>query len=303
MMPTPDVLDAFYRKRGIHSMDFQCRCRSACASTTTRPFTEAKSAFVGSHYDDGKCRLLFLGLDPGEGEQSWPAKEQRTPEAIRKKIEGDAPRAGDVHWWGTLRFAARILSSFDSEICKLYELGPEDCRSWRADFLNPNREKFRTIVTPSFAHANAVRCSVNAKSRRKANKILYANCRKYLCGEIEALRPDVIVTQGEEAREGLVPYISGVGGRSKCRGGCNPTCGERCRIGFLGEREILWIHTHHPTRCPRRGESKRPFEAEGGTSWSCYAAAVEAFMKAKHPSLTFTSYALARHPVEETQRS
>jgi hypothetical protein len=114
MTPMLHVLDAYYRKRGIHSMDFRCCCLPACSSTAEQ-FTEAKSAFVGTRYEDANCRLLFLALDPGEGEKSWRANEQRTPEAIRKKIESDAPQARDVHWWGTLRFAARILSSFDSE--------------------------------------------------------------------------------------------------------------------------------------------------------------------------------------------
>src|SRR6266478_6236362 len=103
-------LTNYYRKRGILSTEFRCCCRDTCRLGIP-VFTEARSAFVGTRYETRAIglRLLFLGLDPGGGKDDWPADEQRTPEAIRLKIESDGP--GDKqHWWGTLRFALRILS-------------------------------------------------------------------------------------------------------------------------------------------------------------------------------------------------
>lgn len=285
MTPMLGELDNYYRNRGIHSMDFRCCCQGACSSAVKPEgqFTEAKSAFIGTRYEDGSagCRLLFLGSDPGAGKKAWPKPEQRTPEAIRKKVQTDPP-SGRPHWWGTLRFALRILSSFDHRLedlrNELNKVDSGDCRLWMASkFLNQQRrrEEFQTLVTPSFAQANAARCSVNAKGSREADKILYANCHKYLCGEIEVLTPDVIVTQGKKATEAL-QFLEIVNG-SNCQGGCRPNCSERCKIARLSNRKVLWIRTYHPAAFRKGG---RPFDIEGGTSWNCYAAAAYEFMKA-----------------------
>lgn len=274
MTPMLQELDDYYRRRGIHPQGFRCCCRDACASTTNR-FTEAKSAFVGTRYEDRSagCCLLFLGLDPGEGEE-WSEPEQRTPEAIQQKIESDRP-GDNQHWWGTLRFALRILSIFDDKLNKLYEdLESDygDCRLSHKRFLNRKQTEFQLLVTPSFAHANAVRCSVNAKNKKQASPILYANCQKYLCEELEILRPDIIVTQGDDAKEGLRRCAQEIAPHANCKSGCQPNCSERCKLVLLGGRKVLWICTYHPS------QGAGLFVKEGGPSWNCYAGAAKAFM-------------------------
>ena len=64
MTPMLDELDNYYRQSGIHPEQFQCCCQWKCKSEVPagRWFTEAKSAFVGTRYEDGiRPRLLFLG--------------------------------------------------------------------------------------------------------------------------------------------------------------------------------------------------------------------------------------------------
>jgi hypothetical protein len=286
MTPMLDALDDYYRKMGIHSMDFRCCRQGECKSEVPagRWFTEAKSAFVGKRYEDGiRPRLLFLGSDPGEG-KSWQCSEQRSPAAIRKKVECDVPSATGIteHWWGTLRFALRILSGFDAKILDLWNENQKDspdCRLWGPKVLNRQPMAFRDLVTPCLAHANAVRCSVNAKRNEEADDILFKNCRQYLCGEMEVLEPDIIVTQSGKAKEALDPCVRVIrnGSECQCQGECKPplgtrSCSETCKVVRLGNREALWIHTYHPSY------RKRLFMKEGGPSWNCYAAAAERFM-------------------------
>jgi hypothetical protein len=290
-----DELDLYYRKSGIHSETFRCCCQISCKSAVppNGTFTEAKSAYVGPGYENGvRPRLLFIGLDPGEGRE-WPNEQQRTPAAIQKKILSDPP--GDKqHWWGTLRFALRILSAIDPEIRQFWNelanLQSEDCRAWTPSLLKLKQREFRDLLTPRFAHANVVRSSVGAKNSQQANEILYENCHKYLCGEIEVLKPDVIVTQGDDAklavegresrparkgakaRPGLDGCFKGLRNGSSCQGACDPNCGSRCKVVRIAGRELIWIQTYHPA------QGAGLFNKEGGNCWNCYAAAVEAFI-------------------------
>jgi hypothetical protein len=271
-----DELDNYYRKRDILSTDFKCCSRDVCVHEVP-VFTEARSAFVGTRYQNetAGCRLLFLGLDPGDGKE-WPCTEDRTPEAIRRKIERDPP-GKNQHWWGTLRFALRLLGTFDPMRPLWHELDSGDCRTWGTALLKQEERRFRDLVTPSFAHANAVRCSVNARRNAQAGEILYANCHKYLRGELEVLKPDVIVSQGDRAKSGLRNCIRDIASGSNCQGGCKPKCSDRCRIICLGNRKVLWIQTYHPS------QQSGLFGKEGGTSWNCYAAAADAFMRQERP--------------------
>ena len=164
-------LDLYYRKRGIHSMEFWCGCRDACASAVPPggTFTEARSAFVGTFYKDGmRPRLLFLGLDPGEG-KGWPCRKQRSPAAIQARIEADPP-GQNPHWWGTLRLALRILSSFDSRMRLLQKelqsrMGLEDCRLWSTEVLKSRLTEFRTLETLRRA-VNSMRTATSIFAKR-----------------------------------------------------------------------------------------------------------------------------------------
>ena len=173
-------LDDYYRACGIHSTDLQCQCRNGCESTAAPgPFTEAKSAFVGENYEKAPLRLVFLGLDPGEGSE-WRDASQRTPEAIRRKVQCDPP-GKNPHWRGTLLLAQRLLSTCDPAIKEL--LRDLDCRT-----DGEKRGRLHNTIVPMFAHANAVRCSVGKAGNKQGSSKLYSNCQQYLRGEMEVLR-------------------------------------------------------------------------------------------------------------------
>jgi hypothetical protein len=64
---------------------------------------------------------------------------------------------------------------------------------------------------------------------------MYKNCREYISGEIEVLRPDILVTQGAKSRE--LPYASPADqqgwGESIFQG--ETSCGfERTTLALLG---------------------------------------------------------------------
>ena len=171
-------LKTFYKKEGILSTSFTCPFKSDCKGTS-KSFTGPKSTFVSTGYETGTLpRLLFLSLDSGSGDAD-PAK--RLPLAIRKKLERDVdvlslPR--HRHWYRTHELAWYILRRFDKT------LNIEDTRKY-------------------FAHANSAKCCMNKAGSKKADKRLFRNCSPYLRDELPLLAPEIIVTQGNEARKAI----------------------------------------------------------------------------------------------------
>ena len=162
----------YYKHRGLLSTSFTCRSKRACALAKTDG--GPKSAFVGSYYGLGLPRLLFISLDAGEAK---PCAE-RTPEAVRNELERVDTRelVQNRHWYRTLELALAILRQFDSRLCL-------------------------DTITPHFAHTNASKCC--PREGGNASPVAYLNCHRYLPGEIKVLNPDVVVTQGKEAKVGI----------------------------------------------------------------------------------------------------
>ena len=98
-----------------------------------------------------------------------------------------------------------------------------------------------------FIHLNSVKCSANQPRRSQAPWHMFMNCRWYLPDEVRAVEPDVIVTQGDGARNalwGAFPAVLEAG----------PTCSEELHSCFaqvvqVNEgRQALWLHTYHPNQ-------------------------------------------------------
>ena len=165
-------LESYYKENGILSTSFTCCYKDMCKGNCAN-FTGPKSAFVSTGYEHHDLpRLLFLSLDSGSGDQN---DENRLPTAVRKQEEIDCdvsqlPKG--KHWYLTHELAWYILKRFDSQI-KI-----EDTHRY-------------------FAHANSAKCCQNNPGNRQANKILFKNCKGYLTGELEILRPDIIYHAGQ----------------------------------------------------------------------------------------------------------
>jgi len=207
-----DELESTYRRQGILATDFTCRHKNQCSAGCDK-FNEAKSAFVSSGYASGAVpRLLFLSLDPGSTDEEF-APEARLPSQVRKYEEftRDFARLNKArHWYRTHQLAWYILKRFVPGLV----IG--EARMY-------------------FAHANSAKCNMGKAQNAKANSILFQNCRSYLPAELATLRPDVIVTQGSEAKW-AIESISAV----------IATLEPKVKVISLEGREILWLHTYHP---------------------------------------------------------
>ena len=204
-------LRRYYEDKGILSTSFACPHKKQC-SAGSPDFTGPKSAFVSTGYENKSSdlpRLLFLSLDSGDGDKD---DRKRLPEALRRQEEERDVLAlhKGKHWYRTHELAWYIFKRFDPGI-KL--------------------EKAKE----HFAHANSAKCCMNKPGRKQANKILFKNCQKYLPGELEILRPDIIVTQGAQAKKAVASFYELL----EC-------IDEYASIIRLNSRKVFWLHTYHP---------------------------------------------------------
>lgn len=236
-MSTPmlKALTAFYRPQGILSTEFTCpqqvECKGDCAT-----FTGPKSAFLPSGYERHELpRLLILSSDSGGGD---PDPESRLPEAVRRCHESKPynPKHRGRHWYRTHELAWYIL--------------------WR---LDPDRALRIQDVNRFFAHTNAAKCSENNPNSRQASGPLFKNCRPYVRAELEFLRPDILVTQGDKAREvvnlfetspiDMPATFSYLQKKESDRPWLERFTSDRYirAITNLTEKDVFWLHTAHPT--------------------------------------------------------
>ena len=206
-------LRRYYEDNGILSTSFTCPHKEQC-SAGSQKFTGPKSAFVSTGYENKNSdlpRLLFLSLDSGDGDKD---DRKRLPEALRRQEEIERnvlalPK--HKHWYRTHELAWYIFKRFDLDI-RL-----EDAKR-------------------HFAHANSAKCCMNKPGRKKANTILFRNCQKYLEGELEILCPDVVVTQGAEAKKAVGSFYELL-----------ERIDEYASKIRMNSREVFWLHTYHPS--------------------------------------------------------
>ena len=204
-------------------------------------FTGPKSSYVGTGYErsagfarGGLPRLLILS--PDSGGETWDARS-KTPESIRRweeRATNDVANYGekdqDKHWYRTYELAWYILRVFDP--------------------------KFKAIgnVKGHFAHVNAAKCSLNNYANREADDQLAENCREHLAGELQILRPDIVVTQGRTCERLAVRHLY--------RGRIRQIEGELAWVQMNDAHRFLWLWTFHPTsRPPAKGELS-PFKKQ-----------------------------------------
>ncbi len=235
LTPLLSALTAYYRDQGILSTAFTCqyqhKCKGDCAS-----FTGPKSAFVPMGYErHDRPRVLILSSDSGSG---GTEQAGRLPEAVRRQHEKPyKPGKRNRHWYRTHELAWYIL--------------------WR---LDPDHALTIHEVNQFFAHANAAKCSENNPGAKEARNTLFENCRPYLRRELEILSPDILVTQGNHARDAVSPFETSridmltPSSQLQKKEGPDRLWGERYAsdrhiraITDLTEKDVFWLHTAHPT--------------------------------------------------------
>ena len=230
-----EQLEDYYRSQGILSTHFTCPHSDSCREGYEETFTGPKSASVSTGYEHSNLpRLLFLSLDSGSGHEDANA---RLPHAVRHGMENVHVNKLDKkrHWYRTHELAWYIL------------------RQFRPDLDIEDTKRF-------FAHTNSAKCCQNKPDGSQADARLFQNCRRYLAGEIRVLRPDVIVTQGKEAKRSLESII-------EVR---NQISELACVVEFE-DRLLFWLRTHHPRRGEfynQRGFDKETLRCEGWYRYS-----------------------------------
>jgi hypothetical protein len=230
-MTVVDDLKSFYERAGIPAVGFRCECLADCKRDLLK-FDETQEAFVGKNYDGLRerniPRLLFVSIDPGNSDKPGSsAAEMRTSEAERWRVENeyDVHKYTNRHWSLTNRLAADLLQTHSKEI----------------SFEN---------VRDYFAHTRAAKCCMNNPENRQALQRLFDKCRKYLRGEISALQPDVIISQGNYGMDGVMSVLGKVELNDE---------NHHCEIKPNGH-EIVWFHHVHPRAYGR-------FKKQRETDW------------------------------------
>ena len=211
-----DRLREYYKAHGISALGFACQHQAACSAESPR-FTTAQESFVGPDYGTRLPRLVFLSLDSGRLDSNPAIK---TMEAVRRRVLADdvhrMPKG--KHWYQTHRLALDLLQPFDST-------------------LRIER------VSRYFAHVNGAKCCQNNPEHQKADRLLFENCREYVGGEIRILRPDILVTQGREARDAVEHHFRGIergqfmADREEC---------EYRIVETAPNRAAIWFAAYHP---------------------------------------------------------
>ncbi len=168
MMNYVDKLKSFYANNGLLTQQFQCQHKSACREAAKCELWRGAEAHVGSRY--GEClRVVVVSLDTGG---YTPPMEER-----RSRIEEDIPPGGhpNPHMRGTTELLKAIYSiEAENDGRNLYEL---------------------------YAMTNAAKCSrKDENSSRQVPWDLFQNCSGYVEPELACLDPQLIVTQGTNAR-------------------------------------------------------------------------------------------------------
>jgi hypothetical protein len=156
-------------------------------------------------------RLLFLSLDPGKLTSPESVRAQRTRQGKCRVNHFSHSREEFPkyqHWYRTHELAWTLLHQFNPELTI-----EEACLY--------------------FAHTNSAKCCMNKDKHQLADRRMFEKCRAFIPGEIEALSPDILVTQGDYAMRAVE---SGFAIERRVDGG----------ILKLGHGNVRWIQSYHP---------------------------------------------------------
>lgn len=242
-----EALWRYYAAKKILSTKFFCPHETECRNGNSA-FAGPASAFVSTGYERRTLPRLLI-LSPDSGKRDPAKKKEGLPLNMREWGEGVKimNSHGSKHWFRTHELAWYILRRFDPQL--------------RLEDVNKH-----------IAHTNAAKCCENNPGGRLARGTLFDNCREFLPGELEILSPDILVTQGEQAKETILRLpdsyeISGIDQYSHkgAVSGMNADDGNeawhdtyasseylrrlRYPAGYR-EHDVLWLRTWHPTSGP-----------------------------------------------------
>jgi hypothetical protein len=181
-------LDRYYHEQGIPAIGgFNCKHKEACSAVCAPgKMISVPESYVGAGYEDGKLpRLLFVSSDTNNPEGLDEHPEYGALRGIREIIwrHRNDPLKPQTHLHQTLDLARSILAPYAKE-----RLGKDI--------------EFNDFVG-YIANVRSTRCKDSSIGRKEGSPRMFRNCIGFLKGEIEVLRPDIIVMQGARARSAL----------------------------------------------------------------------------------------------------
>lgn len=144
------------------------------------------ACYVGPEYAQAVRRIMFVGLDSGQGWWKRLANAREVQSELVAKFRDGGVR-WNPHYAGCVRVAASVLGLGCGSTCK------EKCR----------KKTSSECALLCFSQANAVRCvHSNERNSDCRSQERVKNCLPFLFKEIGVLKPDVIVLQGRNKRSG-----------------------------------------------------------------------------------------------------
>lgn len=226
-------LRAYYRRVGISAEDFCCphaSLRPGSCRSISQDFVTAREAFVGSEYERGVLpRVLFISIDASSAHPGREASK-RTLEYMRYWEENgrSLPHGCDpdrlpkgLHWYRTHEFAYGLLAPIAA------------ARGVRP-FVFRDIHKY-------FAHTNSAKCKDAARETSQGPALFFNNCRPFIGPEVELLKPDILVTQGDWGHRsvaGAFPVLS--------RGSCPGHSEYAYEVLTIAAKRVLRFALFHP---------------------------------------------------------
>jgi uracil-DNA glycosylase len=233
---------SYYKENHISALEFNCPFQGDCRAAAKAEMSTAKEPYIGSEYAKGAFpRLLFISLDAG-----WSSKnpEDKVIKSVTKEGYYWRSKGSErfknykvCHWWKTHEFANKLFN-------RLKEEGILDCDVGKYSL---DDESWLKKTGSYFAHTNSAKCSFNFKGNSSAPNRLFKNCRSFILGEIEVLKPDVIVSQGNPPIMTIERYIKD--GKIKVKQSENISSAgsyDDFHLLDLNGQGAIWITNYHP---------------------------------------------------------
>ncbi len=227
-------LTDFYKRENIYPENFQCKNAGYCkAFAYKKIMTEAKMSMVGSKYGERYPRIVVISLDPPSGENGdFTLPNQRTSDYIATFTEA---KNFSIEWrtpqWAMMEILVKdILALWGYQ-------GQEGA----AIVIESYAGRPIDNVSGYFAHVNLAKCSMNYPKRRQAPKQVHDICsRDYLKQEIDLLKPEILITQGQTTNQILGIMIQGIAVEEYDL--------PMSKMIIINGENTLWMPMHHPTQ-------------------------------------------------------